>query len=620
MATRFYFDASQSPAITPNFDAGWEATGSAVRRNLRRAKRTGDSIASGSAISSTSGQDALHRQYISDPLKAGHIFNTGVTYKCYLRALESAANDNIRSRLGLRILSEDGATVRHTVLAIADYSTGAEWNTALRNKAFADGDAGSGSYTTVEGDRICLEVGHNDSAGVSISGTTSWGSNAATDHGENETETAANAPWFETSLNLTFLYTETASGLAAGAAAATTSTKTMDNSVALAASGELADSGGKVLNQSSTLPAQAAVQNAVIAALLGQSALPAAAGVQSSPLATLQSSLSLAIQAAQLSSTIAEAFGSLIFPADASTQHSALSTQNFALGLTAQAGMDAQRLLALAAETGVAASAALDQPATASLQPAVALAAQTALDAQRLLALAAETGLAASAASGEAVGLLAQAASALSAYAAVQQLFEFTPGGGGGATYDVDLALAALAGVAEAAQAGLAAVTTVRVQALINEAVDSVTSRSLVLAAASRTDPATSGTLSAGLSLPASADLLAANQRLIDQALTLHSQGGLLPLSTVSLSTLVELAAQTVLLQAGNRIVHALVGLGLSARLALEISDALLAGRLRASSAGPGSVVQSSAAQPATSRPDDPAQSDAPPGPTRSPQ
>ena len=39
---------------------------------------------------------------------------------------------------GIRIVSRDGATVRHTVKAIADYSSGAEWSTSLRNKAFLD--------------------------------------------------------------------------------------------------------------------------------------------------------------------------------------------------------------------------------------------------------------------------------------------------------------------------------------------------------------------------------------------------------------------------------------------------------------------------------------------------
>ena len=67
-------------------------------------------------------------------MAAGLVFNTAVTYKCYVQCLESATNDNIRSRMNFRIVSEDGLTVRITCLAIADYSTATEWNTALRNK------------------------------------------------------------------------------------------------------------------------------------------------------------------------------------------------------------------------------------------------------------------------------------------------------------------------------------------------------------------------------------------------------------------------------------------------------------------------------------------------------
>src|SRR5678815_4127940 len=95
---------------------------------------------------------------------------------------------------------------RHTIKAIADYSSGTEWSTSLRSKTFLDGDAGTGSYTTVAGDRLVVEFGHRDASGSSISGSSRWGSTATGgDIPENETTTSTTVrPWFECSLTVTF--------------------------------------------------------------------------------------------------------------------------------------------------------------------------------------------------------------------------------------------------------------------------------------------------------------------------------------------------------------------------------------------------------------------------------
>lgn len=221
MATRFYGRENAAAPLSVAVDAGWESSASPfAARGMFTTTDGGDALGTVSGFGSSAGQDRCHRQWVSRPMAAGHIFNTGVTYKAYAQGLESAANDNIRSRLGVRIVSDDGLTVRHTVLAIADYSTATEWNTALRNKAFANGDAGAGSYTTVAGDRLVVEWGHSDAAGASISASSRWGSAGSADLGENETSTATTErPWFETSLNLTFIDVITGAGAIASAEA-----------------------------------------------------------------------------------------------------------------------------------------------------------------------------------------------------------------------------------------------------------------------------------------------------------------------------------------------------------------------------------------------------------------
>jgi hypothetical protein len=150
-----------------------------------------------------------HRQYVSEPLQAGHVFDTTVDYKSQVQVFESAANDNLADAITIRIVSEDGSTVRHVAFPDANLSggSGLEWNTALRNEVFANvaNCVPIGSYTTVAGDRLVVEFGHGDLAGtLAITGTSRWGSDG-TDLPENRTETGTTfIPWFETTLNLTF--------------------------------------------------------------------------------------------------------------------------------------------------------------------------------------------------------------------------------------------------------------------------------------------------------------------------------------------------------------------------------------------------------------------------------
>ena len=158
--------------MSPAVDAGWESSAAPfARRPMNTSPAAGDTLRTISGFGSTAGQDRCHRQFVGPTMAAGNVFDTSVTYKAYAQALESSPGDNLRSRTGIRIVSRDGSTVRHTIKAIADYSSGTEWSTSLRSKAFLDGDAGAGSYTTVAGDRLVVEFGHRDAAGATISGS-----------------------------------------------------------------------------------------------------------------------------------------------------------------------------------------------------------------------------------------------------------------------------------------------------------------------------------------------------------------------------------------------------------------------------------------------------------------
>lgn len=202
MVTRLYFPFTEPAPISPTQDAGWEDTDGLLRRRLAHIKGA-SALADGTSIVYTTTQDGLDRQYISYPMKAGISF-TGATVTMQIMAKESAINDDATSRLGIRILSRDGATVRQTLYSVIQHGTESEYTTTNRNKTFANGGVVTGSYQTVDGDRLCVEVGHSDTidAGVSIAVTCNFGE-VGTDLPVDETTTSGNG-WIEFSNTITF--------------------------------------------------------------------------------------------------------------------------------------------------------------------------------------------------------------------------------------------------------------------------------------------------------------------------------------------------------------------------------------------------------------------------------
>jgi len=202
MVTRLYFPFTTPAIISPAFDSGWEDNNEAVRRLLNHVKGN-SALADGSSIVYLSTQDGLDRQYISYPMNKGISFSAA-TVKMQIMTKESNAGDDATSRLGVRILSRDGATVRATLLAVQQWGPETEYITTNRNKTFADGDTVAGTYETVDGDRLCVEIGHSDTIdlGTTIAVTCNFGE-VGTDLAENETATSGNG-WIEFSNTITF--------------------------------------------------------------------------------------------------------------------------------------------------------------------------------------------------------------------------------------------------------------------------------------------------------------------------------------------------------------------------------------------------------------------------------
>ena len=159
--SRFYFCITNEPDITPAYDAGWNDTGSAVRRNLVSAKIVESQVFGGPSAVNGNG---LCVQFVSAALVSQAIAGT---VKCYARAFDFDEAGDITSRLSIKVVSSDGASVRGTLLALGDHSTGSLFNFPARNKAFADGDALSG-VSAQSGDRLVVEMGGNCTQGLAV--------------------------------------------------------------------------------------------------------------------------------------------------------------------------------------------------------------------------------------------------------------------------------------------------------------------------------------------------------------------------------------------------------------------------------------------------------------------
>ena len=205
MATRLYFPATDAAAVSPSFDSGWNYTSEAARGGLTHTKGSSP-ITEGTRIgawSNTAGQKALDRQYISSPLNGDQTISG--TVKMQLLVREFATSDNAdQIILAIKVVSNDGSSVRGTLLSLGSYGPTAEFlDTSHRNKTGADGDSLT-SVNALDTDRILVEIGYsNSTTATTPEASAQWGENA-TDLGENETDTAG-AGWIEFSGAITFV-------------------------------------------------------------------------------------------------------------------------------------------------------------------------------------------------------------------------------------------------------------------------------------------------------------------------------------------------------------------------------------------------------------------------------
>ncbi len=137
-------------------------------------------------------KDILFRQYVSDPILAQTIAAQAIEFQ--MRVAQTDLHNELYLTLGIRVVSNDGGTIRGTILAVTRDNV--EAVIALTNRRIT---ATSTQVISQDGDRIVIEIGMggNPDTAASHSSSISIGDDNGTDLPEDDTTTTAYNPWIE---------------------------------------------------------------------------------------------------------------------------------------------------------------------------------------------------------------------------------------------------------------------------------------------------------------------------------------------------------------------------------------------------------------------------------------
>jgi len=205
MATRFYFPASGSAAISPAVDSMWDESVSGFFRAPLVTTPSDTALASFGAYTTTQAtQQSCWAQFVSDTLDVAQTITTP-NIDAICRGSEGATGDNTYFAFTIRVLTRDGGSVRGTIKQQGTNTGGSEFGTAMRTRIW---DNLTGSTVNAEaGDRIVIEIGqHAQAPTVAPSGTMRFGDpTASSDFALTTNLTTDLRTWIEfTAVNLTF--------------------------------------------------------------------------------------------------------------------------------------------------------------------------------------------------------------------------------------------------------------------------------------------------------------------------------------------------------------------------------------------------------------------------------
>jgi hypothetical protein len=225
MATRIYLPASgTAPLGSLAVDSQWERSDDLNRRPCGIFKT--DTVLT---QKSYKWQAAITQQWVwvqfqSKCMAAGYSWTTSDTVSMVVKCAESIPQGDSHLSYVIRVVSQDGATIRGIVGAYLATST--EYPTSLAtictriHSARTDGAA---TFTSYAGDRIIIEIGqHGVTPDIDAIVYQNFGDPSATsDYALTAGLTTDLCPWVELSRTVSFAWTSTKSAFTRGAAAAT---------------------------------------------------------------------------------------------------------------------------------------------------------------------------------------------------------------------------------------------------------------------------------------------------------------------------------------------------------------------------------------------------------------
>ena len=203
-ATRFYLPSTGIAQVSPAFSASWNLTTAADRIRMYNAHyRINSAMTAKTATGdNTTPQSILNRQYVSDPIAGQTI--TG-TVKGQLLGNENNVGFDGVSAVLIRVVSNDGATVRGTLLALTyPVLAGNEYLVSTDENRYTPVSTALTSVAAQNGDRIVVEVGFYCYSKNSKIGSQTFGDNNASDLPEDQTTQTQNNPWIEFSADIQF--------------------------------------------------------------------------------------------------------------------------------------------------------------------------------------------------------------------------------------------------------------------------------------------------------------------------------------------------------------------------------------------------------------------------------
>ena len=194
MATRFYFDPTNAPSVSPGYASVWDAPPDNRRKLVIDTRGHNGSTYFGRSETSATIWYSSPVQFVSEPLDS--ISATLSACKGAFRCSENEAKANAVLHVVFRICDQDGSNATD----IASITDDTEFDDALfENRFFGSSDLANQVFS--QGDRLIVEVGifFNNTKDTSYSGGFYVTDNQPVgDLPENDTETSTYNSWIET--------------------------------------------------------------------------------------------------------------------------------------------------------------------------------------------------------------------------------------------------------------------------------------------------------------------------------------------------------------------------------------------------------------------------------------